>query len=158
MLKRELQLKMLQAFAECYPQSSGWTPDEGDSLQECAANVEYLIDHGLCTGKTLFSMSDPVRLGVYKITAAGLDFLADDGGLSAILGVVTVKLHADTVRDLMLARVDASDLPPEKKSDLKKHLANLSGLALKDATADLVKIGLDHLPNGLRWLQTLAGL
>jgi hypothetical protein len=76
-----------------------------------------------------------------------LDFLADDGGLSAILGVVTVRLDATTIRDLIAAKVDAAAIPIEEKSVLKRNLAALSETALKGATTDLVKAGLDHLPD-----------
>ena len=80
------------------------------------------------------------------ITAAGLDFLEDGGGLSAILGVVTVRLHADTVRALIDAKIEASPIPAEEKSRLRKVLAHLSEASLRVATTDLVKSGLDHCP------------
>ena len=88
----------------------------------------------------------------------GLDFLADDGGLSAILGVVTVKLHADTIRDLISAKIEEAAIPPEHKSALKKGLASLSEKALGAATTDLVRTGLDHLPDAAHWLRQFLGL
>src|SRR5882672_5223716 len=53
---------------------------------------------------------------VATITVKGLDFLQDDGGLGAILNVVTVRFEAETLRALIEAKVDASDEPPEQKS------------------------------------------
>ena len=91
-------------------------------------------------------------------TPAGLDFLSEDGGLSAILGVVTVKLHADTIRDMIAAKIEAAPIPANEKSALKRHLAALSETGLKAATTDLVKIGLEHLPDAIHWLQTLGAL
>jgi hypothetical protein len=96
-------------------------------------------------------------IGGTKITARGLDFLADDGGLSAIFGVVTVKLHADTIRDLIATKIEALPVPAAEKSALRKHLAELSEVALRAATTDLVKAGLDYLPNAVHWLQNLGG-
>ena len=49
------------------------------------------------------------------ITAKGLDFLEDDGGLSAILGAITVKLDPDDLRALIAARIEESDLPTRTK-------------------------------------------
>ena len=49
-----------------------------------------------------------ITWGGARITAKGIDFLEDDGGLSAILGVVTVKLHADTLREMLAKKIDAS--------------------------------------------------
>ena len=96
--------------------------------------------------------------GGAKIIAAGLDFLADDGGLTASLSVVTVKLHADTVRDLLVAKVDGTNLPEVRKSAIKEQLKKLPATALQAATTDLVRVGLDHMPDATHWLHTVAGL
>jgi hypothetical protein len=72
--------------------------------------------------------------------------------------LVTVRLHADTIRDLIAAKIDAAAIPVEEKSKLKKALASLSETALKSATTDLVRTGLDHLPNAAHWLSKLLGL
>jgi hypothetical protein len=44
------------------------------------------------------------------LTGHGLGLLEDEGGLTAILGVVIVKLHAETTRDLIAARIQDSNL------------------------------------------------
>ena len=85
-------------------------------------------------------------------------FLRRDGGLSAILGVVTVKLHADTVRDLIAAKIHVAPIPAEEKSTLKTRLAGLSEAGLRAAASDLVKQGLDHLPDAIHWLRASVGL
>jgi hypothetical protein len=36
-------------------------------------------------------------------------------------------------------------------------VANLSEAGLKAATTDLVKSGLDHLPDAVHWLRSLSG-
>jgi len=72
--------------------------------------------------------------------------------------VVTVKLHAETLRSLLEAKVDKSDLPPEKKSALKQAISKLSGTALQAGSTDLVKMGLEHAPDALQWLMHLTGL
>jgi hypothetical protein len=118
----------------------------------------YLEEHGLCNGGVQIGSDAHFMLGASSITAAGLDLLADDGGLSAILGVVTVKLHADTIRDLIAAKIEASAMPAEEKSALKRRLTTLSQKALEAATTDLVRTGLDHLPDATHWLSKLLGL
>jgi hypothetical protein len=104
----------------------------------------------------MIGADDHLAFGSSTITATGLDFLENDGGLSAILGVVTVKLHADTIRSLIDAKIDTSSMPAEDKSKLRKILANLSEAGLKAATTDQVKSGLDHLPDIVHWLRSLA--
>ena len=51
-------------------------------------------------------------------TGNGMDFLADDGGLSAVLDAVTVKLHENTLKKLIANRISESDLPASEKSQL----------------------------------------
>jgi hypothetical protein len=121
-------------------------------------NLIYLEEHGLCASGLSRNMVGFSYIGGAKITARGLDFLADDGGLSAILGVVTVKLHADTIRDLIAAKIEATPLAESEKSALRKHLAILPEMALRAAATDLMKSGLDHLPDAIHWFRTLAGL
>lgn len=82
-----------------------------------------------------------------------MDFLADDGGLSAILGVLTVKLHDETIRHLIEARINSSDLPAEQKAGLLATLKDLPGEALKHLTEKLLDAGLDNWPVALLAIQ-----
>jgi hypothetical protein len=156
-IDRSLQLQLLREMREEYP---GWVPYDPtpDDKQTMAANLSYLAEHGLCESGVQIGVDGHIHFGNSTITAAGLDFLAEDGGLSAILGVVTVKLHADTVRDLITAKIEAAGIPEAEKSVFKKRLAALSETALKVATTDLVRTGLDHLPDAAHWLRTVVGL
>ena len=85
-------------------------------------NVYYLKGHGLVDYPDDSKCSYIYNL---RITAKGIDFLADDGGLSAILGVVTVKLHGDTIQALLAAKIDEADIPPEEKGRLKTELGKI---------------------------------
>ena len=60
-----------------------------------------------------------------KITEKGLDFLKDDGGLTAILGIVTVRFEADTIRTILQIKVNQSDLSPADKQKLHGVLQEL---------------------------------
>ena len=78
-----------------------------------------------------------------RITAKGIDFLADDGGLSAILGVVTIKLHDDTIKALVEQRILASNLPEPEKKRLIDRLRDLSAETTKHLVLKLVDLGLE---------------
>ena len=158
-MDRILQREMLDDLRAVYP--DGITRREllrahpgvgGDG------NLTYLHEHGLCETRPMFVASDRAHGLQVHITAAGVDFLADDGGLTAILGVVTIKLHADTIRDLLAKKIDESDLPTEKKSAIKEAISKLPGAALTAATGDLAKMGLEHAPGALHWIERLVGL
>lgn len=87
-----------------------------------------MAEHGLvvCNDKNLSA--------TVKITAKGIDFLTDDGGLSAILGVVTVRLHSDTIQALLGAKINEANIPPEEKSRLKGILSKMGDVALAKFT------------------------
>jgi len=92
--------------------------------------------------------------GQQRITAAGMDFLADDGGVGAILGVVTVKIHEDTIKQLIEARIAGSDLPEEEKRPLLQAVRELPGEAIKHLTTRLLDLGLDNLPGAVSLIRT----
>ena len=157
MLSRTLQRQILESLAAAYPQSVKFAELPG-SNDAASANVAYLEEHGLCKSSVSTAMNGATRRGPSSITMRGLDYLSADGGLSAELGIVTVRLHADTIRELIAAKIDSAPLSSSEKSSLKQHLESLSETALTAATTDLVKLGLDHAPNVLGWLGRFVGL
>jgi hypothetical protein len=155
-LQRDLLLKMQVVYPGRFTQIPAEETDP--AWEPMKANLLYLEEHGLCQSGFSENQNgtfEMIRLP--RITAQGLDFLREDGGLSAILGTVTVKLDGGTIRNLILAKIDASTLPVEEKSSLRKHATALSGAALRAGTQDLIRIGLEHLPDGIQWLHTLGG-
>ena len=158
-MDRALQRRLLELMREAFPNSIYEFPTEmGDLNGPVFENLSYLAGHGLCEGHLQIGMDGHRSFGGVSITVAGLDFLADDGGLTAVLGVVTVKFHADTIREMLAAKVDASSLPEEKKSAWKKAINSLSSMTLQAASKDLITAGIDHVPGGLSWIEHLIGL
>jgi hypothetical protein len=142
MFSREKQREILLQLREVYPAHTSFSVHTEEEAREVAVNLKYLEEHGLCIADVQIQISSDatfIQLGACSITARGLDFLEDDGGLSAILGVVTVKLHADTIRDLIAAKIEATAMPAEEKSALKRRLGGLSQKALEVAATDLVR-------------------
>lgn len=144
-LDRNLQREFLSELYKVYPdsiihddyintaiaQTNGVIEAEEDDgvsfVLKQSANLQYLVEHGLVT------FGDKLSATV-KITAKGIDFLMDDGGLSAILGVVTVKLHSDTIQALLNTKIEQADIPPEEKSKLKVILSKMGDVALAKLT------------------------
>lgn len=157
MIDRVKQLEYLKRLAAEYPAQVD--VQRWDEPKARSANLWYLAQHDLIDIQPSQEMQSPWNVILAKINARGLDFLADDGGLSAVLGVVTVKLHADTIRDLIAEKLAASDMPAEQKSTLLNRLRSLGGEALKELTKELVKRGIDASPAGYDWLRaTVDGL
>lgn len=169
LLNRALQLRILEALAVAYPEGiydlapALATPTENseDLAKPVLVNVQYLAGHGLVASgysrRGTLSNNGFLPAAETTITASGLDFLQDDGGLGAILSVLTIRFEPATLAALMQAKVDASNLPAEEKSRIKAALKSLSQEAWSEATKRLVSAALDHWPQALDWLQTLRG-
>ncbi|MCK3658536.1 hypothetical protein A4G18_07380 [Pasteurellaceae bacterium Pebbles2] len=83
-------------------------------------NLAYLAEHNLIEPK-----SDS-----YKITAKGIDFITNDGGLSQILNVTTVRLSPDTL-ELLVNAINQSSLNPTDKQKLLAQLKELPVESIK---------------------------
>lgn len=147
---RALQRSILQACVESYPNAPGLLIFD-DIVSKCAnnnsdkliANLQYLHEHGLIRVGTYVQKDNLSILGAIIATAKGIDFMLDDGGLSAILNVQTIKFHRDAVvafEDL----IAISNLNNEQKEKAKSTLAEMSTEALKTvvqtATASLLTL------------------
>ena len=161
-LDRALQRRLLEVCAEVYPRHVGpaalQAATQEQSLGGFQANIAYLSAHRLIDCGVSIHSSGNIRLGNCTITASGLDFLADDGGLSAILGTVVVKLHADTIRDMLLAKADASALPAPEKSALRKQIKDLPAAVLRTLTTRAAQEGLAHVPDLWHWIRATTGI
>lgn len=158
LMDRDLQRRVLGQLAEAYPnQRSPEQLNQNSTDRRWTFNMQYLAEHGLVEAKGVTMLSEGYRIHLVRITAAGLDFIADDGGLTSILGVVNVRLHEDTIRALIEARIDASGLPEQDKLSVKSWLRQAGSEALAEATKRLVGLAFDQMPKALQLLQTLPG-
>jgi len=127
-LDRDKQRELLELLAEHYPNKfyvSDIIPDDENEERALYANLIYLHEHGLIEAEAITALQE-LTVTTARLTMRGVDFLKDDGGLSAILDVQTIRLHADTLRELLQQKIDQSDLSPEEKSTFKKHVETAS--------------------------------
>ncbi|ENT4818504.1 hypothetical protein ACFFX4_000027 [Citrobacter farmeri] len=134
---RKIQHDFLMSLYESYPHGMIGTvyfdfmSRFGDA-DNATANLLYLESHGLITTniREIRHRFFDVNHEHLKITSKGIDFVRNDGGLSAILNVQTVKLHRDTVvvlEDL----IAISSMNEADKEKAKSTLGELSTEALK---------------------------
>src|SRR3546814_2251812 len=90
-----------------------------------------------------------------KITAKGIDFIADDGGLGAILHVQTIRLHEDSIRALLIKQVEASDVSQSVKERLVDKIKSMPADGIGTLTEKALEAGLKALPHVAHWLQAL---
>lgn len=169
MLDRELQLQILQTLAAAYPEGvydlttamQAVTADERALL----VNSRYLDGHGLVESgfrrRGTLGDNSFYDMQEHLITPAGLDFLADDGGLTAILGVVTVRFDAAQWAELLASKVEALEsVNPEERSRVAQALRSLPAKAIEKVSEKLLDWAVDHAEDAwpllCRWLGPLA--
>ncbi|WP_250483277.1 DUF2513 domain-containing protein [Caballeronia sp. GaOx3] len=153
-LDRKFQKEVMLALADIYPRL-GHAEHVGNVPEDVrATNLFYLADHGLITTCVSFYLDNTVRYQPTRITKDGMDFLASDGGLSAVLGVVTVKFHEHTLLELIGRRIETSDLAQTDKKRLLDQLRGLRGETIKHLTLKLVDAGLANWPAALQAIET----
>lgn len=160
---RALQLEILNALIDCAPNYLNRAQERAliekfDNYDHFVACMLYLEMHGLVStrfvrSETMAGVDFIFNASYCNITEKGIDFLLDDGGLSAILKVQTVRLHNDTIVALEdIIRV--ANISEDQKKGLISKLRELPGDAIKHLTLQLLTQGVLNLPNALRLIQT----
>lgn len=155
LLDRELQLHLLQVAASGYPQAVALKDELAANERGTRVNVAYLEEHGLLKGVYPEGHGRRAAPKGALITAQGIDFLSNDGGLGAILGVVTVRLHEDTLKAIIASKVEQSNLPAAEKKKFLEQLKELPGETTKHLVLRLVDAGLDNWHKALPLLQNM---
>lgn len=164
-INREWQRALLTHLASIYPDGAyvESMQDIQPSLPEHArlANLQYLDGHGLIeSGMHLQRYLGPETNWIQKeptvITPRGIDFISDDGGLTAILGVVTVRLDAEQWRELLATRVESIEsLTHDQRSELGKAIRNLPAKALEKVSDKLLDWAVEHAADALPLLRSV---
>lgn len=162
-LDRKLQLELLEKMSSTYPDFYNFNNEycEGaDAYHKVVANLYYLQQHNLIEERSTLrsnAMDGLKRLQIHlpTINQNGLDFLADDGGLSAILGVVTIKIDPEQYRQILITRVQESNLPSEQKHQVVSALQSLSYESIKHLSTKFVDLGWDNLGSLAQLIQNI---
>lgn len=161
MLDRKYQHRLLEALAASYTKPktfdiSVFLDGSEEAKERYIANMWYLGEHNLVKHKITRTISGGFLVSdTPEITCHGIDLLADDGGLTATLREMTIRLHADTLRDLIEAKIVAAPLNHEDKKKLLHRLHELPYESIKHVAMKLIDLGLGTSPAALEWLSKL---
>lgn len=142
---RTLQREILQKCISVYPEYTFWglfSPEiagYGDDV--LSANIVYLYEHGLISIRNRTSDDPYSFLDNMRASHKGIDFMQNDGGLSAILGVQTIKFHRDAVvvlEDL----IAISGMTENEKEKAKSIISELSSEGLKTVVQTITAAGM----------------
>lgn len=122
-LNRKLQGKVLNALEEVYPDSLlVHSLPEFSHDREYMANLFYLQEHGLIAGGDIREPGKCRSMVDAQITKVGLDFIADDGGLAAILEGVSVSVKHHEIVETVEVILQQADIDDEMRSRVKQWL------------------------------------
>lgn len=89
------------------------------------------------------------------ITSRGSDVVRKEmNPIGADLTVVTIKIHEDTIRALLIDRVRESDADDTVKGKLIDQLKSLPAEAASKLAERALDQALRYMPNAIQWLQT----
>ena len=158
-INRELQRTILEKLKDIYPKNffdDLSTLDKSSSEDAIFENLFYLAEHGLVEMETdmeidsgnIFKSSAP------RITVKGIDFIEDDGGLSAILNTITIKIHSDTIRELLIDKIKGENISDNDKSKFIEYIKTIPETAMNSAIGQFVSMGIKSIPD-INTLMTL---
>lgn len=158
---RNAQRKLLQYLYDAYPfplldyqiSEIGELFDDEINL---IANLMYLEEHGLIRNSVFHTLcSITPNTAELSITKDGIDFILDDGGLSAILNVVTIRFHQETINELIKIVENSHEGTTEEKKDIVSKLKSLSFETTKQLMSQLIALGLQKMPDVFHLIQTI---
>jgi len=145
MLDRELQNRILTSLSEAYPNECEVSSFLDATNNKDQANLFYLEEHGLIESCAVSNgLNSSKQMLSAQITAHGLDFLEDDGGLGAILNVLTVKIDSANIKEILEAKILSSDLVPEDKESAINKVKSFTGDVMKNLIIKLIEKGVDN--------------
>ncbi len=120
---------------------------------ELGALARYLQDHQMVTFLKNNTGDVETPFNQIAITTRGIDYISETGGLSAELSVVTIRLHEDTLRELLIAKAQQSDGDETVKGKLVDQLKSLPAEAVLRLSEKALDAALRGWPDALQWLQ-----
>ncbi|WP_319761870.1 hypothetical protein [Maridesulfovibrio sp.] len=113
-----------------------------DDLDKLVYHFNYLKDNKFITmGSEMGTGGVPPFI---TITNLGIDFLTDDGGLSAKLKTITIKFDLDNLREIVAEGILKSGLPEEKEGIIRKAIKSAPETAIKEITTKLIGSALEN--------------
>lgn len=160
-LDRTLQRSMLEKMSDAYPEYYDFQNDYDyatDEYKKAVTNLYYLMQHNLVESRSVLiskSMDGIKRpqFGAPTINQNGMDFLANDGGLSAMLNVTTIRIDTEQFRLILESRIRESNLPLEQKNQIISALQSLPSESIKHLSTKVVDLGWDNLDALMQLIQ-----
>lgn len=148
-LDRTVQRHLLEYFAAYFPDHAGHNEyTRSLDYPELLVHLCYLEKHGLIENKLRPSEADHQHpTWTYsRITAKGLDLLANDGGLYSLFQNFSPRLPAEALRTVLEHNIARLPLPEAEKLFLADHVRHASLELLERAVFNLIEQAFEKIP------------
>lgn len=154
LLDRQMQSDILHKLLGVFPDTYNFDTDDkfNNNQKKLFANLYYLQQHGLIAKdsviftKTLGDYERGQGINRAEITHKGIDFLLDDGGLSAILNILTVKFEAEQFKSLLQSQIlNSTAISDDKKRDYLEYIKGLPNEAIVHLMTKFIDFGINGL-------------
>lgn len=155
MVDHALIKRLLAELAAIYPNSCSYTEiaalpspldDNGEKM------LFYLAEHGLINMPINKRTNGNYSVGRITITVKGIDFLQEDGGLSALAAPV-VRISVENIAAVIDAALVARGTPDADRSLVQKALGVAGPEVVKGFVQRLLDVGISHTPDILTLLR-----
>lgn len=154
LLDRQMQSDILHKLLSVFPDTYNFNTDDNfnQNPKKLLANLYYLQQHELIAKDSVIfaqTLGDYERnhgINRTEITHKGIDFLLDDGGLSAILNILTIKFEAEQFKKLLQIKIQQSQsIPENKKEACIQYIKSLPAESTTHLMTKLIDYGIDEM-------------
>lgn len=154
-IDKDRALRILKIAEDAYPQRANLSLALGDEVDAALGEIRYLRDSGLID-IAIYESDEPV-LGLARITKDGMNYLDASGGLRESLGEITVRIHPDSLQQILELVVLRSDLDPPQKQRFVDQIRELPAETTKHLALKVVDMALAHSGKLLPLLRSILG-
>ncbi|HEL3751352.1 TPA: hypothetical protein UMV35_003690 [Stenotrophomonas maltophilia] len=156
-VNKERLMHILRLAEDANPQHVNLSIALGDEVDDAIVEIQYLKDHGLLDVHISRMLDGDFALGGAHITSAGLDYLSEDGGLTEELGSMKIKIHAESLQQMLELMVLRSDLDQPQKQRYVDELRKLPAETTKHLALKAVDAAIAQSGKLLPLLQSMLG-
>ena len=161
LLEIDYYIDILQKLAETAPDhmdSVEWFKEKANkNLKKYIVNLQYLEQKGLVISHIIRSVDGKYSCAFPpELTADGWDYISQEGGVRANIDTITVKIHENTLAQLIYAINQSQNTDQSLKDKLISDLKSLPGKTIASLSTKLICAALSHPAELTSLLQSVS--
>lgn len=163
LLERDYYIDVLQKLAETAPDHMGsveWFQEKAnENLKKYIVNLQYLEQKWLVVSHIIRSVDGKYSCAFPpELTADGWDYTSQEGGVRANIDTITVKIHENTLAQLIYAINQSQNMDQPLKDRLVSAAKSLPEKAMSSLVTQLIGVALSHPEKVVSLFQSVSHL